>query len=181
MEEETRRRREGLKMEEETRKERNASDMSMNALSSYLIIEDCPTLQYLELHRCTDSVLRDIATCRNLQIFKLVGHVVIFFLLSLNCRASSSSSSSRAQSPLASTLPQSPEPTPVQSPRASTLLNLLIFFIATELAVCGGRERLSSTVLEVTRAAHEEVDWLEGMIVKELQNEPARQTTLLGT
>ncbi|KAL2324734.1 hypothetical protein Fmac_023792 [Flemingia macrophylla] len=52
------------------------------------VIKDCPTLQYLKLYRCTDSVLRDIATFRNLQIFKLVGHVIIFFLPSLNCRNS---------------------------------------------------------------------------------------------
>ncbi|KAL2329350.1 hypothetical protein Fmac_022777 [Flemingia macrophylla] len=39
------------------------------------VAEDCPTLQDLELHRCTDSVLRGIAACRNLQILKLVGHV----------------------------------------------------------------------------------------------------------
>lgn len=31
---------------------------------------------------------------------------------------------------------------------------------------------MSSTVLEVTRAAHEEVERLERLIVKELQNEP---------
>lgn len=32
---------------------------------------------------------------------------------------------------------------------------------------------MSSTVLEVTRAAHEEVERLERLIVKELQNDPA--------
>ena len=35
------------------------------------------------------------------------------------------------------------------------------------------RKRMSSTVLEVTRAAHEEVERLERLIVKELQNDPA--------
>lgn len=32
---------------------------------------------------------------------------------------------------------------------------------------------MSSTLLEVTRASHEEVERLERLIVKELQNEPA--------
>jgi splicing factor 3A subunit 3 len=33
-------------------------------------------------------------------------------------------------------------------------------------------KRMSSTLLEVTRAAHEEVERLERLIVKDLQNEP---------
>lgn len=31
---------------------------------------------------------------------------------------------------------------------------------------------MSSTLLEVTRGAHEEVEWFERLIVKDLQNEP---------
>ncbi|KAJ4847264.1 hypothetical protein Tsubulata_038911 [Turnera subulata] len=37
------------------------------------VAEECPTLQHLELHRCSDNLLRGIAACRNLQILKLVG------------------------------------------------------------------------------------------------------------
>lgn len=39
------------------------------------VAEECLTLQELELHRCSDSVLRGIAGFRNLQILKLVGCV----------------------------------------------------------------------------------------------------------
>nr|XP_004309039.2 PREDICTED: F-box protein At5g51380-like [Fragaria vesca subsp. vesca] len=39
------------------------------------VAEECPTLQELELHKCTDNLLRGIAACENLQVLKLVANV----------------------------------------------------------------------------------------------------------
>ncbi|XP_044467555.1 F-box protein At5g51380-like [Mangifera indica] len=41
--------------------------------------EECLTLQELELHKCSDNVLRGIAACENLQILKLVGSLNGFY------------------------------------------------------------------------------------------------------
>lgn len=43
------------------------------------VAEECPTLQELELQRCSDNVLRGIAACGNLQILRLVGNVDGFY------------------------------------------------------------------------------------------------------
>ncbi|XP_027356143.1 F-box protein At5g07670 [Abrus precatorius] len=43
------------------------------------VAEECLTLQELELHKCSDNVLRGIAACGNLQILKLVGNVDGFY------------------------------------------------------------------------------------------------------
>lgn len=43
------------------------------------VAEECLTLQELELHRCSDNVLRGIAACENLQILKLVGSMEGFY------------------------------------------------------------------------------------------------------
>ncbi|KAJ4706641.1 F-box protein [Melia azedarach] len=43
------------------------------------VAEECLTLQELELHKCSDNVLRGIAACENLQILKLVGNVEGFY------------------------------------------------------------------------------------------------------
>ncbi|KAK4285155.1 hypothetical protein QN277_001890 [Acacia crassicarpa] len=43
------------------------------------VAEECPTLQELELQRCSDNVLRGIAAFENLQILKLVGNVDGFY------------------------------------------------------------------------------------------------------
>ncbi|XP_047335330.1 F-box protein At5g51370-like [Impatiens glandulifera] len=52
----------------------NASEMGLLSVA-----EECPTLQDLELHRCSDRVLRGIAACQNLQILKLIGRVNGFY------------------------------------------------------------------------------------------------------
>lgn len=39
------------------------------------VAEECPYLQQLELHKCSDNALRGIIGCKNLQILKLVGSV----------------------------------------------------------------------------------------------------------
>ncbi|XP_068316611.1 F-box protein At5g51380-like [Pyrus communis] len=39
------------------------------------VAEECLTLQELELHKCSDNVLRGIAACENLQVLKLVANV----------------------------------------------------------------------------------------------------------
>ncbi|XP_044504391.1 F-box protein At5g07670-like [Mangifera indica] len=39
------------------------------------VAEECLTLQELELHKCSDNVLRGIVACENLQILKLVGNL----------------------------------------------------------------------------------------------------------
>ncbi|KAH7557399.1 hypothetical protein ACOSQ2_027388 [Xanthoceras sorbifolium] len=43
------------------------------------VAEECLTLQELELHKCSDNVLRGIAACENLQILKLVGNMDGFY------------------------------------------------------------------------------------------------------
>ncbi|KAL5810857.1 hypothetical protein ACOSQ4_027425 [Xanthoceras sorbifolium] len=43
------------------------------------VAEECLTLQELELHKCSDNVLRGIATCENLQILKLVENIDGFY------------------------------------------------------------------------------------------------------
>ncbi|XP_042509870.1 F-box protein At5g51380-like isoform X2 [Macadamia integrifolia] len=50
---------------------------TVSGLSS--VAEECPTLQELELHRCTDLSLRGISACKNLQILKLIGTVDGFY------------------------------------------------------------------------------------------------------
>ncbi|KAI8536353.1 hypothetical protein RHMOL_Rhmol10G0250600 [Rhododendron molle] len=52
----------------------NASELGLLSIA-----EVCPTLQELELHKCNDQVLREIAACQNLQILKLVGNVDGFY------------------------------------------------------------------------------------------------------
>lgn len=52
----------------------NASELGVLSLA-----EECLTLQELELHRCSDNVLRGIAACENLQILRLVGKVDGFY------------------------------------------------------------------------------------------------------
>ncbi|GFY84292.1 P-loop containing nucleoside triphosphate hydrolases superfamily protein [Actinidia rufa] len=49
--------------------------VSASELGLLSVAEECPTLQELELHRCSDQVLRGIAACQNLQILKLFGNV----------------------------------------------------------------------------------------------------------
>ncbi|XP_052181303.1 F-box protein At5g07670-like [Diospyros lotus] len=56
----------------------NASEMGLLSVA-----EECPTLQELELHRCTDQVLRGIAAIQNLRILKLVANVDGFYYGSL--------------------------------------------------------------------------------------------------
>ncbi|XP_050156744.1 F-box protein At5g07670-like [Malus sylvestris] len=43
------------------------------------VAEECPTLQELELHKCSDNVLRGIAACENLQVLKLVANVDVLY------------------------------------------------------------------------------------------------------
>ncbi|XP_031265638.1 F-box protein At5g51380-like [Pistacia vera] len=43
------------------------------------VAEECLTLQELELHKCSDNLLRGIAACENLQILKLVGNLDGFY------------------------------------------------------------------------------------------------------
>ncbi|KAJ0096478.1 hypothetical protein Patl1_27894 [Pistacia atlantica] len=50
-----------------------------NELGLLSVAEECLTLQELELHKCSDNVLRGIAACENLQILKLVGHLDGFY------------------------------------------------------------------------------------------------------
>ncbi|CAK9135143.1 unnamed protein product [Ilex paraguariensis] len=52
----------------------NASELGLLSVA-----EESPTLQELELHRCTDQVLRGIAAFQNLQILKLIGNVDGFY------------------------------------------------------------------------------------------------------
>lgn len=51
--------------------------LSLVAVASELglmkVADECPTLQELDLHRCTDTSLRSISAFRNLQILKLIG------------------------------------------------------------------------------------------------------------
>ncbi|GFZ15186.1 RNI-like superfamily protein [Actinidia rufa] len=54
--------------------------VSSSELGLLSVAEECPTLQELELHRCTDQVLRGIAACQNLQILKLIGNVDGFYV-----------------------------------------------------------------------------------------------------
>ncbi|XP_057482333.1 F-box protein At5g07670-like [Actinidia eriantha] len=54
--------------------------VSASELGLLSVAEECPTLQELELHRCSDQVLRGIAACQNLQILKLFGNVDGFYV-----------------------------------------------------------------------------------------------------
>ncbi|CAA7403599.1 unnamed protein product [Spirodela intermedia] len=51
--------------------------LSLVAVASELglmkVANECPTLQEVDLHRCTDTSLRSISAFRNLQILKLIG------------------------------------------------------------------------------------------------------------
>lgn len=53
--------------------------ISATELGLLTMAEECSTLQDLELHRCSDNVLRGIAACGNLQVLRLVGCVDGFY------------------------------------------------------------------------------------------------------
>nr|GMD52078.1 F-box protein At5g51370-like [Ipomoea batatas] len=63
---------------------RRLSAMNASEMGVLSVAEDCPTLQELELHRCTDQVLRGIAACHNLQILRLIGNLDGFYKSSVS-------------------------------------------------------------------------------------------------
>lgn len=55
------------------------SDTPLSDQGLAYIAKNCPTLQDLELHQCTDDSLSAISACKNLQIVRLVGTVDGFY------------------------------------------------------------------------------------------------------